>query len=207
MILHNKFLHIKLIFGFESPILLKKTIWCGTGLYGNNNLNSSNKNNKNTNIKEKEKENISKVKEKEEFQKEKVEIVNNNLTNTIISNNENVEDKLKAFNFDDYKIITHLGQDSFGKIYLVQNYENELFTLKKLVYYEELDVQTVLKEYKMCYKLKHPNVVKILGIYSNKLDKTTYVVYILMEVSLIDWEKEIKKRIEKNYFIKKNYFI
>ena len=58
--------------------------------------------------------------------------------------------------------------------------------MKKLVYSEELDVQTVIKEYKMCYKIKHPNVVKILGIYSKKLDKTTYVVYVLMEVGLTD---------------------
>ena len=72
--------------------------------------------------------------------------------------------------------------------------------MKKLVYSEELDVQSVIKEYKMCYKLKHPNVVKILGIYNNKLDKTTYVVYVLMEVGMTDWEKEIKKHIEKNIF-------
>jgi serine/threonine protein kinase len=72
--------------------------------------------------------------------------------------------------------------------------------MKKLVYSEELDVQTVLKEYKMCYKLKHPNIVKILGIYSNKLDKTTYVVYVLMEVGLTDWEKEIKNHIEKRLY-------
>ena len=173
--------------------------------YYNNNLNSSNKkknnkNNKNSNIKEKE--NIPKEKEKEEIQKEKLEIVNNNLINTIISNDENTEDELKTFNFDDYKIITQLGQGSFGKIYLVQNSENKLFTMKKLVYSEELDVQAVLKEYKMCYKIKHPNVVKVLGIYSNKLDKTTYVVYVLMEVGLTDWEKEIKKRIEKKLFYK-----
>ena len=72
--------------------------------------------------------------------------------------------------------------------------------MKKLIYSEELDVQAVIKEYKMCYKLKHPNVVKILGIFSKKLDKTTYVVYVLMEVGLTDWEKEIKSHIEKKNF-------
>ena len=79
--------------------------------------------------------------------------------------------------------------------------------MKKLVYSEELDVQAVLKEYKMCYKIKHPNVVKVLGIYSNKLDKTTYVVYVLMEVGLTDWEKEIKKHIEKKLFYKEEELI
>ena len=41
------------------------------------------------------------------------------------------------------------------------------------------------------------------SIYNNslavkKLDKTTYVVYILMEVGLSDWEKEIIEREKKN---------
>ena len=135
--------------------------------------------------------------EKNTLLKEESKDKNNlNLTST----NSNEEDELKIFNFEEYKIITQLGQGSFGKIYLVQNSKNELFTMKKLVYSEELDVQTVIKEYKMCYKIKHPNVVKILGIYSKKLDKTTYVVYVLMEVGLTDWEKEIKTHIEKNIY-------
>ena len=124
-----------------------------------------------------------------------------------ITNSSEFEDDLKVFNFEEYKIITQLGQGSFGKIYLVQNAKNELFTMKKLIYSEELDVQSVLKEYKMCYKLKHPNVVKILGIYSKKLDKTTYVVYVLMEVGLTDWEKEIKTHMEKHIFYTENELI
>ena len=170
----------------------------------NNNINSSNKKkfNKNNNkiIKTKEKEEIQKkekidLDEKETLKKDKNENENENE-----NNDTDDTDELKSFNFDAYKIITQLGQGSFGKIYLVQNSNNELFTMKKLVYSEELDVQTVLKEYKMCYKLKHPNIVKILGIYSNKLDKTTYVVYVLMEVGLTDWEKEIKNHIEKRLY-------
>ena len=46
-----------------------------------------------------------------------------------------------------------------------------------------------------------------MGIYSKKLDKTTYVVYVLMEVGLTDWEKEIKKHIEKNIFYKEKELI
>ena len=91
-----------------------------------------------------------------------------------------------------------MGQGTFGKIYLVQDPSNQLFSMKKIVLSEELDVQTVIKEYRMCYKIKHPNVIKILGIYNNQLDKTTYVVYVLMEVGLTDWEKEIKKYNDKH---------
>ena len=115
--------------------------------------------------------------------------------------NDNVdeeEDELKEFNFDEYKIITQLGQGTFGKIYLVQDPNKQLFSMKKIILSEELDVQSVIKEYRMCYKIKHPNVIKILGVYNNKLDKTTYVVYVLMEVGLTDWEKEIKTYSDKH---------
>ena len=105
---------------------------------------------------------------------------------------------LKDFNINDYKVITQLGQGTFGKIYLVQDKNNELFSMKKIILSEELDVQSVINEYKMCQKLKHSNVVTILGIYNNKLDTTTYVVYVLMEVGLTDWEKEIRKYNDKN---------
>ena len=175
----------------------------------NNNLNK-NKVNKIIKIPKNE---SSKITEKENIPKEKETEKNNkfnekeDLSKDKNENNEEDEDELKTFNFDAYKIITQLGQGSFGKIYLVQNSNNELFTMKKLVYSEELDVQTVIKEYKMCYKLKHPNIVKILGIYSNKLDKTTYVVYVLMEVGLTDWEKEIKNHIEKKLFYKESELI
>ena len=111
---------------------------------------------------------------------------------------EDEDDELKEFNFDEYKIITQLGQGTFGKIYLVQDQSKKLFSMKKIVLSEELDVQSVIKEYRMCYKIKHPNVIKILGIYNNKLDKTTYVVYVLMEVGLTDWEKEIKSYGDKH---------
>ena len=173
----------------------------------NNNLNSTNKKN---NIK---KNKISKIKVEKEKPKEKEKEnelnINNKENNNSYSyiNEKEEEDELKTFNFDEYKIITQLGQGSFGKIYLVQNSQNELFTMKKLVYSEELDVQSVIKEYKMCYKLKHQNVVKILGIYSNKLDKTTYVVYVLMEVGMTDWEKEIKTHIEKKIPYKESELI
>ena len=120
----------------------------------------------------------------------------NSISNEDINYSKN--DELKEFNFNDYKVITQLGQGTFGKIYLVQDKNNQLFSMKKIILSEELDVQSVINEYKMCQKLKHQNVVKILGIYNNKLDSTTYVVYVLMEVGLTDWEKEIRSYNDKN---------
>ena len=131
--------------------------------------------------------------------KENVSFTQTNISNS--NNNENDNNKkLKNFNFDDYTIITQLGQGSFGKIYLVKDSNDNVYSMKKLLLSEELDVKSVLDEYNMCYNLSHPNIIKIIGVYSNKLDKTTYVVYVLMEVGISDWEKEINSFKAKKIF-------
>ena len=187
-------------------------------LDNNNKINNNNKTK--DNYKRNKKENISNInlfhkvynnylqKNNNQTKKQERNIVNNIKTKSNKTNNQENsleekdkdkdEDELKSFNFDEYKIITQLGQGTFGKIYLVQDKAKQLFSMKKIVLSEELDVQSVIKEYRMCYKIKHPNVIKILGIYNNKLDKTTYVVYVLMEVGLTDWEKEIKSYNDKH---------
>ena len=124
---------------------------------------------------------------------------NNNIITQIYSKNK--ENKLKSFNLNDYNIITQLGQGNFGKIYLVENDKGELFSMKKIILSEELDLEDIIKEYNLCYNLKNDNIVKIIGLYNTKLDNSTYVIYILMEVGLTDWEKEIKCFSEKS----KNY--
>ena len=73
--------------------------------------------------------------------------------------------------------------------------------MKKIILSEELDLEDIIKEYNLCYNLKNDNIVKIIGLYNTKLDNSTYVIYILMEVGLTDWEKEIKYFSEKS----KNY--
>ena len=109
------------------------------------------------------------------------------------------DDELKEFVFEDYTIITQLGQGTFGKIYLVSNkHTNLLYSMKKIILSEELDLELIIKEYQLCHKLKHNNIVEILGIYKNQLDITTYVIYILMEVGMNDWEKEIKSHADKS---------
>ena len=108
----------------------------------------------------------------------------------------------KEFNFDEYKIITQLGQGTFSKIYLVQDKNNNLYSMKKIILSDELDVKSEIKEYQISSKLKHENIVKLLGIYTTKLDITTYVIYILMEVGQTDWEKEIRSHIDKKIYYK-----
>ena len=130
---------------------------------------------------------------------EKNSLINSEITqkrnNELLENNE--EDELKSFDYNEYNIITQLGQGTFGKIYLVEDKEKKLFSMKKIILSEELDLEDIIKEYKLCHKLKHNNIVKILGLCKTKFDSTTFVIYILMEVGLNDWEKEIKNNIEK----------
>ena len=133
-----------------------------------------------------------------EYNKNSNGLTNNNINKINKDLDNSTNDELKEFDFEEYKIITQIGQGTFGKIYLVQNKNGEPFSMKKIVLSEELDVKSVINEYKMCYKLKHENIIKILGIYNNKLDKTTYVVYVLMEVGLTDWDKEIRSYKERN---------
>ena len=108
----------------------------------------------------------------------------------------------KEFNLEEYKIITQLGQGTFSKIYLVQDKNKNLYSMKKIILSDELDIKSAIKEYQISSKLEHENIVKLLGIYTTKLDITTYVVYILMELGKTDWEKEIRSHIEKKIYYK-----
>ncbi len=163
-----------------------------------NNKIKQKKYNKNITDKNKKKENLDK-KEKNKNTINSRNYERKNLSNGLLNFTEE-DDNIKGFNFDEYKIITQLGQGTFSKIYLVQDKNKNLFSMKKIILSDELDVHSVIKEYKMCSKYTHDNIVKVLGIYSNKLDKTTYVVYILMEVGKTDWEKEIRYYKDKNMY-------
>ena len=79
--------------------------------------------------------------------------------------------------------------------------------MKKIILSDEIEISDLIKEYNLCNNLVHPNIIKILGLYKNKLDKTTYVIYILMEVGITDWEKEIKNNSLQKKFYKEEDLI
>ena len=178
------------------------------GSIHNKNIQSRIINNKNNLIKKINSKKIIKSKEKERTIKKEINLIpllDNNINDNKNSDNNNIsnglkdynENDIKQFNFDEYKIITQLGHGTFSKIYLVQDKNKNLFSMKKIILSDEIDVDSVIKEYKMCSTYKHENIVNLLGLYSSKLDKTTYVVYILMELGKTDWEKEIRHNFEK----------
>ena len=126
--------------------------------------------------------------------------------NKLLKKNSNslIEDNNKkldlSFNEDDYTVITQLGEGTFGKIYLVEDNEKNLFCMKKMITSNKTSYEELSREYDIFIKYKHKYILSILGISKKILDDTTYCMYILMEVAKTDWEKEINERQMKNNF-------
>ena len=105
----------------------------------------------------------------------------------------------RTFDSNYYKIIKPIGKGSFGEIYLVQDPKSsKYFALKKIIINDSFELKDNQEEYKLTRKLTqtHPElkIVKKFGIEIKKLDKYNLVMYILMEASNSDWEKEILNR-------------
>ena len=84
--------------------------------------------------------------------------------------------------------------------------------MKKIILTSENDIKKIEKEYQILIDLnlqinkEKPilNLVKIYGYTSKQLDPTTYVMYVLMELAIADWEKEILYRQKtKKYYTEK----
>ena len=109
------------------------------------------------------------------------------------------------FDSDDYNILKLIGEGTFGKIYLVEHPITHLkFAMKKISASSMNELKEKKKEYELLINLHNENhslnIVKILGIQSKKLDKLTYVMYVLMELANLDWEKEIRQRSKKKLY-------
>ena len=122
---------------------------------------------------------------------------------------------LKDFNVTDYKIIKKIGQGSFGQIFMVKDEYNRKYALKKIIGSSEKEIKSLKQEYQILYDIQSSlyenhtkiNIVNIYGLSTKQLDPTTYVMYVLMELSSTDWEKEILSRQKKsNYYSEDELF-
>ena len=113
---------------------------------------------------------------------------------------------LSNFDIDDYIIVKQIGEGTFGKIYEVKDKYHRHFAMKKLICNSIKEMEILRKEYEILYHCEglNINLVQIYGIETKKLDKITFVMYVLMELAKTDWEKEIlqRKRIN-NYYSEK----
>ena len=137
------------------------------------------------------------------------------VTKNIFEREINKIKMLKDFNVNDYKIIKKIGQGSFGQIFMVKDNSNRKYALKKIIGSSEKEIKSLKQEYQILYDIqsnlneKHTkiNVVNIYGLSTKQLDPTTYVMYVLMELSNSDWEKEILSRQKKNnYYTEEELF-
>ena len=133
---------------------------------------------------------------------------NYKLYNRIKLLNNNVEEN-KKFSSDDYNIISQIGEGTFGKIYQVEGLNKKKYAMKKILANSMEDIKAIESEYKMLNDLSpyNLNLVKIYGIETKRLDKTTYVMYVLMDLAIRDWEKEIMIRSKQKNYYKENELI
>ena len=106
------------------------------------------------------------------------------------------------FNINDYNIIKQIGEGTFGKIFEVEDSNHHHFALKKLLANSTKEMEMLKSEYELLLGLEglNINLIHIYGIENKKLDKTTFVVYVLMELAICDWEKEIAHREKKKRY-------
>ena len=114
-------------------------------------------------------------------------------------NNIFLKTKIPIFNIEDYIIDKKLGQGSYGTIFSAfkKNGKTPVYALKKIVAKSISEVCIFVKEFELVYSCNHPNIMKIYGLCLRILDCTTFAIYVLMEKSKCDWDKEIKAHLDK----------
>ena len=113
--------------------------------------------------------------------------------------------KLPIFNIDNYKIEKQIGEGSFGHIYQVMNKKNYIkYAMKKIITNNLTSLETFQTEFEIVHQNNHQNILDILGICIRCLDQTTFVLYVLMDLALYDWDFEIESRKkQKKYYTEK----
>ena len=115
---------------------------------------------------------------------------------------------LMTINVDDYRIKQNIGEGSFGIIYSAENImTKEKFAMKKIILNSDEDINLFKSEFELVNKFPHKNIVTIYGLCNKTLDFSTKVLYILMELAISDWDKEIKNRLKLNSFYKEQDLI
>jgi len=111
-------------------------------------------------------------------------------------------------NISEYKIIKQIGRGSFGQIFMVESEKKQFYALKKIIACSIQEINMLEHEYQILYELNSSeekiDLVNIYKIETKQLDPTTFVMYVLMELSNTDWEKEILNRKKtQNFYTEK----
>jgi serine/threonine protein kinase len=146
-----------------------------------------------------------------EYESEQNSKLNSLKIGQFIYNNNNHIYNTEYNNISDYKIIKQIGRGTFGHIFMVENEKKEFFALKKIIACSLQEIQILKHEYQILFELNSSeekiNLVSILKIETKQLDPTTFVMYVLMELSNTDWEKEILNRQKTLNFYTENQLL
>jgi serine/threonine protein kinase len=112
-------------------------------------------------------------------------------------------EQLPPFDFDKIVVDNQIGEGNYGKIYKAV-YKGKSMAMKKLLFDDEQKLLHNKLEYRIMHTNKHKNIPEIYGSYEKRLDPTTISLYVLMELAICDWDKEILERAKaKNYYSEK----
>ena len=163
------------------------------------------KNSINQNSNQSEQINRLKKFERKESYKDRSEIKNDLFTSPEKLEDISRKGKIPSFDIDDFKFIKSIGEGSFGKIYLIENVnDNKSYALKKIICHDLKEVLTFQREFELNYSKRHEHIMKIFNVQYKCLDFTTYSIYVLLELAISDWNKEIKEREkQKKYYHEK----
>jgi hypothetical protein len=119
-------------------------------------------------------------------------------------NNIFSKSKLPIFNIEEYRLIRRLGEGTYGIIYSVIKISEPTkeYALKKIIAKSVKEVNNFINEFELVYSCDHPNIMKIYGFCLRILDSTTFAIYVLMEKSKYDWDKEINSHLSKRKYYK-----
>ena len=116
--------------------------------------------------------------------------------------------KLPLFNINNYEIEKQIGEGSFGLIFRVVNIKTNIkYAMKKIIANNLTALESYQKEFEIVHQNSHKYILDILGICLRCLDQTTYVLYVLMDLALYDWDYEIEQRKKSRRFYKEEELI
>ena len=186
-----------------------------------NNIKKNNSNLKNTDNNNNNNSNNNKL--KVELIEEDEEDELNELNNGIINFGSGLQaDKIKEeiknilaqgdipeFEVEEYTLFKQLGEGSYGVIYSVYNNRDhsKKYAMKKIIAHDLDELDGFHQEFEFVASCNHPNIMKIYGVCVRFLDVTTFALYVLMEMAINDWDKEIKEHLKIHKLYKEEELI
>ena len=130
-----------------------------------------------------------------------------NLFNHVNKRISNIISKstIPLMEIEDYTITKKIGEGSYGIIFqVIRKKDKKEFALKKIISNKLQKIAEFIKEFELVFSCQHENIMKIYSFCIRILDSTTYALYVLMELSIGDWDKEIRMRLlQRNHYTEK----